>query len=338
MSLGRGRAEIKPEAVVRDVNVKPVFCPLEADRDFRGHRMTRDVGQRLLEDPVDAHLPATVHGARVAGSAHAGGNAVASLETAEVQAQCVAQAQMLEGARPQPFGNGAYGLDGLLRELQGLGRGQRQRRKGRRLRLAAPGTRRAGAVQGLDAARQARQVKLDRRQHAADDVMQFARHAVALVLADAVGACHQFLQALAGLDQPVTLPLALGNVDTDADDRRAPVNDHARAMDLEATRVVGRCPSNDEQVGGRGALDPAGVLVHQRGALRGMGDVAQPGAEQLLEPQPAHAREGLIDVAEAAILQDVDAGDGLLDDTLEGHFVVVQFNVQFVRFGHDSGL
>ncbi|MNT59501.1 hypothetical protein D3C72_1970190 [compost metagenome] len=68
-----------------------------------------------------------------------------------------------------------------------------------------------------------------------------------------------------------------------------------------------------------------------------MGDVVQPGADQLLAPEPAHAGEGLVDIAEAAVLQDVDAGDRLLNDALEGNLVIVQVHVKCVEFDHGGG-
>ncbi len=132
------------------------------------------------------------------------------------------------------------------------------------------------------------------------------------------------------------MPLALGDVDAEADDCGAAVEDYARAMNLEAAWVAGRGPANDEQLGSANAADLALVLGHQRTALRGVRHVAKPGAEQLLAPETAHARESLVDIAEAAVLQDVDAGDGLLDDAFEGDLVVVQVNVQLVQLGHGS--
>ncbi|MCY1511360.1 hypothetical protein D9M68_457760 [compost metagenome] len=251
----------------------------------------------------------------------AAGHAVARLELPQMIGDGRGQAQVRQGAGMQVLGDLPDRGDGVLHQPQAFGHLPFQ--VGAGIAVGVSGQRLA------DVAGQAGDVELQGGQHAAHGVVQLHGDALPLGFAHRFDVADQLRQRRLRLLQ-FLLPLqAQRGVDADADHRGLAAEIDQPAMDLDGPRL----PVGQLQMHGEGGVLVASgqaplVLPHQRVALLRRRHPGQRAADQFLAGHAAKPRERLVHVDQVVVLQQVDAGHGLFDQTFEQQAVVGVFAAQ----------
>ena len=174
----------------------------------------------------------------------------------------------------------------------------------------------------LQPAAYASSIELDGGQDAAEDIVQFPRNQVALLLPVLVDAGGQRPQLFARMAEILFEAHIVGNTDGHAGHRRTAPEDHPAAMHLHVHRVAVPVPAlGAEAHAGYLARDPLADALQVVLAAPGGCQVADVHADDLLRRVPRQVGEDGIGVPDHLVLDDIDADQRLLDDGLERHVV-----------------